>query len=119
MILNGEELVLLLGVALIVATIHPLLIKRLDHNAKLLIRGSDLAAGIDIMAKEDIIVLSDQHSPINTGIALAAPPRSYARIAPQSSLVVKYGIDIGAGVIDKDYQGETKVVLINNSTIPF
>jgi hypothetical protein len=48
-----------------------------------------------------------------------APPGTYARIASRSDLAVKHGIDIGAGVIDEDYQGEIKVVLINNSTIPF
>jgi dUTP pyrophosphatase len=58
-------------------------------------------------------------SPINTGIALATPPGTYARIAPRSALAVKHGIDLGAGVIDKDYRGEIKVVLINNSTISF
>jgi dUTP pyrophosphatase len=34
-------------------------------------------------------------------------------------LVVKHGIDIGVGVIVKDYQEAMKVVLINNSTILF
>jgi dUTP pyrophosphatase len=48
-----------------------------------------------------------------------APPGTNARIAPWSGLAVKHGIDIGVGVIDEDYQGEIKVVLINNSTIPF
>jgi dUTPase len=42
------------------AMMHPLLIKRLDDNTKLPIRGSDLAAGIDIMTNQDIIILSGQ-----------------------------------------------------------
>jgi dUTPase len=48
-------------------TIHPLLIKRLDNNAKLPIRTSDLAAGIDIMANQDIIILPGQCFPVNIG----------------------------------------------------
>jgi dUTP pyrophosphatase len=40
-------------------------------------------------------------------------------MAPQSCLAVQHGIDIGAGVIDEDYQGEIKVVLSNNSSILF
>jgi dUTP pyrophosphatase len=101
------------------ASMYPLLIKRLHENAKLPIRRSDLVAGIDIMTNQDIIIPAGECSPINTGIALMAPPGTCARIAPQSGLAVKHGIDIGVGVIDEDYRGEIKVVLINNSTIPF
>jgi dUTPase len=63
------------------ATIHPLLIKPLDRNAKLPIRGSGLTAGINIMANQDIIILPGQQFPVNTRIALVAPPGTYARIA--------------------------------------
>jgi deoxyuridine 5'-triphosphate nucleotidohydrolase len=101
------------------ASMQPLLIKQLDENVKLPIRGSDLAAGIDIMANQNIIIPPGELFPVNTGIALAAPPGTYARIALRGDMAVKHGIDIGAGVIDKDYHGEIKVVLINNSTIPF
>ena len=31
----------------------------------------------------------------------------YARIAPRSGLAVKKFIDVGAGVIDQDYRGES------------
>lgn len=42
----------------------------------------------------------------------------YFRIAPRSGLAVK-GIDVGAGVIDCDYRGPVKVLLINNSKSDF
>jgi hypothetical protein len=48
-----------------------------------------------------------------------APPGTYARIASRSGLAIKYGTDIGVGVIDEDYKGEIKVVLINNLLILF
>jgi dUTPase len=64
------------------ATMHLLLIKQLNNNTKLPIRKSDLVVGINIMTNRDIIILSGQHSPVNTGIALAAPSGTYARIAP-------------------------------------
>jgi dUTP pyrophosphatase len=90
-------------IVIAVASMHPLLIKRLDDNAKLPIRGLDLAAGIDIMANQEMIIPPRERSPVSTGIALAACPGTYARIAPCSDLVVKHKIDIGAGVIDEDY----------------
>jgi dUTP pyrophosphatase len=120
---EGEDPLLLLKpkqIVIATTTLHPLLIKQLDKNAKLWIQGADLAPGTDITADQDIILALGQRIPVSTGIALVAPPGTYARIAPRSSLAVKHRIDIGAGVIDEDYQGEIKVVaLINNSSIPF
>ena len=46
-------------------------------------------------------------------------PNYYMRIAPRSGLTVKNSIDVGAGVIDFDYRGEIKVVLINNGIEDF
>jgi dUTP pyrophosphatase len=40
---------------------------------------------------------------ISTGIAAALPSGTYGKVAPQSGLVTKHFIDIGAGVIDSDY----------------
>jgi hypothetical protein len=51
------------------ASMYPLLIKRLDNNAKIPIRGYDLAAGIDIMANQEMIIPPGSWSPISTGIA--------------------------------------------------
>jgi hypothetical protein len=90
-------------IVIAVASMHPLLIKGLDENAKLPIRRSNLTAGIDIMANQDIIIPPGERSLVNTGIALAVPPGTYTRIVPRSCLAVKHGIDIGAGVIDIDY----------------
>ena len=47
------------------------------------------------------------------------PPGTYARIAPHSRLAAKNFIDIGAGVVNSDYQREIKVVLFNHSTKDF
>ena len=59
------------------------------------------------------------HTLVNTGSSIATPStRMYARIAPRSGLSVK-GLDIGAGVVDFDYRGPVKALLINNSNIPF
>jgi hypothetical protein len=43
-------------IVIVAASRHPLLIKRLDENAKLPIRRSDLVAGIDIMTNQDLII---------------------------------------------------------------
>ena len=53
---------------------------------------------------------------IKTGIALELPRGSYGRVAPRSSLAIR-GIETGAGVIDRDFRGEVKVLLRNHSDV--
>src|SRR5436853_7231914 len=48
-----------------------------------------------------------------------SPSGTYTRIAPRSGLAAKHSIDIGAGIIDQDYRGEIKVILINHSKYPY
>ena len=55
---------------------------------------------------------------LSTGIAALAPPGTYLRIAPRSGLALK-GIDVAAGVVDPDYRGEIKAILVNNGPRPF
>lgn len=56
---------------------------------------------------------------MKTGLAIAIPSGTYARVAPRSGLAVKQFIDTGAGVIDEDYRGEVGVVLFNHSDVEF
>lgn len=56
---------------------------------------------------------------VPTGIRVAIPRDSYARIAPRSGLAARSALDVGAGVVDSDYRGELKVVLFNNGTSAF
>ena len=58
-------------------------------------------------------VPANEQRMIGTGIAIALPPGTYARIAPRSGLAFKHGITTNAGVIDADYRGEVKVLLVN------
>jgi dUTP pyrophosphatase len=95
--------------------------KRLSEHARLPVYGSDGAAGMDLFsANEETIVLAPhERKAIPIGWAISYnDPRFYMRIAPRSGLALK-GIDVGAGVIDYDYRGEIKVLLINGGTTDF
>ena len=56
---------------------------------------------------------------METGLPVALPSGTYARIAPHSGLATQSFIDVGAGVVDSDYLGEIKVVLFNHSADDF
>jgi dUTP pyrophosphatase len=92
--------------------------KSLSPQAKMPSKGSPGSAGYDISSVEELIILPGQRRLVDTGFSMAFEGNMYARIAPRSGLAVK-GIDVGAGVIDSDYRGVVKVLLINNSQNDF
>lgn len=55
---------------------------------------------------------------MSTGIKVRVPHGTYGRIAPRSGLSLK-GLDIAARVIDRDYSGEVKVILVNHADHDF
>ena len=92
--------------------------KRLGPEAHCLEKKSEIAAGYDISAVESKVIRPWKREVVSTQIALAIPCDAYGRIAPHSRLALK-GIDIAAGVINSDYQGEVKVLLVNHSDVQF
>ena len=79
---------------------------------------SNEAAGWDIHAAETHEIPPHSRAVVGTGLAIEPPKHTYTRIAPRSGLASR-GIDVGAGVVDPDYTGELKVVLINTTDFVF
>jgi len=94
-------------------------IKKLNEKAQLPVKGSEHAAGYDLMSTEELTVPARGKAVIPTGLAMAISIGNYGRIAPRSGLAAKNFIDVGAGVIDADYRGEVKVLLFNFSEVDF
>jgi len=70
--------------------------------------------------KRTVQLLPNKRMCIQTGISIEIPIENcYGRIAPRSGLSIKYGIDIGGGVIDSDYRGEIIIILFNHGEKPF
>ena len=67
----------------------------------------------------DTVIQPGSRDIVSTGICATIPLGCYGRIAPRSGLTVRYGIHVGAGVIDPDYTGELKVCLFNLGSVPF
>ncbi|KAG8302440.1 hypothetical protein J6590_033036 [Homalodisca vitripennis] len=76
---------------------------RLSENGFPPDRYSSCAAGFDLRSGETVVIKAWERELKNTNIAVVLPDGCYGRIVPRSGLLLKYGIHVGAGVIDKDY----------------
>src|SRR6266498_5030887 len=76
------------------------------------------SAGYNLISPEAISIPAYSQKLIDTQLALAIPHGYYGRIATRSGLSIK-NINIGAGVINSDYRGSVKALLLNNGNVPF
>ena len=92
---------------------------KMNDDAIIPSKGSPGAAGFDLHALKGTVIPAGDRGLVKTGIALQIPIDCYARVAPRSGLTFKYGINVGAGVIDCDYRSEIGVILFNHSKDDF
>jgi len=81
--------------------------------------GSAAAAGADLRACEAVVIAPGARVAVATGVRLELPPGHVGLVWPRSGLALRHGIDTLAGVIDSDYRGEVKVVLVNHGDEAF
>lgn len=96
----------------------PIKIKLLHPDAKMPIYGSEGAAGFDIYAIEENVLLPGKQTVVNTGIAMEIPEGYCLQFWDRGGMGAK-GIHHFAGLIDSDYRGEFKVVLFNSTNQPY
>ena len=93
-------------------------VKKLKPNAFLPTYGSAEAAGADLYAclEEPLVIQPGETVWVPTGIALEVPKDCAGLIYARSSMGVKRGLAPAnkVGVIDSDYRGEIRVVLLNH-----
>lgn len=101
----------------------PVMVKRLPHFEGLTLPAyaTEGAAGMDVLAAENVDLQPGERWPVATGLAVAIPPGYEIQVRPRSGLALKHGITVPntPGTIDSDYRGELKVILINHGTEPF
>lgn len=101
----------------------PILVKRLPHfeGLELPAYATDGAAGMDVLAAEELTLAPGARHPVATGLAVAIPPGFEIQVRPRSGLALKHGISVpnAPGTIDSDYRGELKVIVINHGAEPF
>ena len=92
-------------------------VKRLPHGVGLALPayGTAGAAGMDVVAAEDVTLAPGARHAVATGLALAIPDGFEVQVRPRSGLALKHGVTVvnAPGTIDSDYRGELKVILVN------
>jgi dUTP pyrophosphatase len=98
-------------------------IQRLPHGENLPLPRytTEGAAGMDVVAAEDLTLAPGARHAVATGFAMAIPAGYEVQVRPRSGLALKHGITClnTPGTIDSDYRGEIKVILANLGTDDF
>lgn len=98
-------------------------ILRLQHGAGLPLPAYATAgaAGMDVVAAEDLTLAPGARHAVATGFAMAIPAGYEVQVRPRSGLALKHGVTClnTPGTIDSDYRGEVKVILANLGSDPF
>ena len=76
-------------------------------------RATEHSAGLDFYSPSDNIMPPCSHLQIPTQIKVKIPLGHYGRLASKSGLSMIHQVHVGAGVIDPDFTGEAKILLIN------
>ena len=101
----------------------PVKLKRLPHGLGLDLPAyaTEGAAGMDVLAAEDVTLDPGARHAVATGLSVAIPRGYEIQVRPRSGLALKHGITVPntPGTIDSDYRGELKAILINHGTEPF
>ncbi len=96
---------------------------RLPHGEGLPLpaRATEHAAGMDVVAAENVTLRPGARHAVATGFAIAIPEGYEVQVRPRSGLALKHGITClnAPGTIDCDYRGEVKVILANLGDEPF
>ncbi len=82
---------------------------------------SEDAAGLDVVAAEELTLEPGERHAVATGFAIEIPRGYEVQVRPRSGLAMKHGITClnTPGTIDSDYRGEVKVILVNLGQEPF
>ena len=98
-------------------------LKRLPHSEGLPLPAyaTHGAAGMDVVAAEELTLVPGGRAAVATGFAIAIPDGYEVQVRPRSGLALKHGVTClnTPGTIDSDYRGEVKVILANLGDAPF
>jgi len=79
------------------------------------------SAGCDLVASEEVTLAPGKWMAVGTSLYLEIPRDYVAQVCPRSGLAMKHGISVlnAPGIIDSDYRGEVKVLLVNHGSLRY
>jgi dUTP pyrophosphatase len=90
---------------------------KLKMDAKIPAKAHDSDAGYDLFAVKDTVILPGQVTVVETGIALEIPKGYWFSLRDKSGRAFQ-GLHVLGGVIDQEFRGEIKVMMINFTRKP-
>ncbi|MDA0165072.1 dUTP diphosphatase [Solirubrobacter ginsenosidimutans] len=105
----------------VIASVDELAIQLLHPDARPPARTRSGDAGYDLACVEPFELAQGERAMVPTGVAVAIPPGMCGLVLPRSGLAIKHGISCvnAPGLVDPNYRGELRVILINHGTEPF
>ncbi len=91
-------------------------VARLDPSAPLPVQAHEHDAGYDLAARVEVVLeAGGGRALVPTGLAIAIPPGHAGLVLPRSGLALRHGVTClnTPGLIDSQYRGELKVLLVN------
>lgn len=91
-------------------------LKKLSDDAKIPGYAYEGDAGVDLCSIEQVEIPPLGRAMVPTGLSIALPAGYAGFVLPRSGLAAKHGISIvnTPGLIDSNYRGELKVILVNH-----
>ena len=89
---------------------------KMSVNAVTPTRTTEGSIGLDFYSPSDYIIPPHSQLLIPTQIKLQIPLGHYGRLASKSGLAILHQLHVGAGVIDPDYRGKIRVLLISTAS---
>ena len=91
-------------------------LQKLDRELPTPRRAHATDAGLDLYARNPIVLEPGQRATVDTGVAVAIPPGHAGLVTARSGLAARNGIGVvnSPGLVDAGYRGELRAVLINH-----
>lgn len=91
-------------------------INRLVPHAKMPTKATRGSGAYDIYSTDELLLAPEGRYAFGTGLAMEIPDGFVALVCPRSGLAIKNGVTVlnAPGVVDSDYRGEVKAIVINH-----